>query len=227
MAFRPVYIAKKEFPFIEEKLIEFTWHPGFSFQQKQRNIAELHSNYKRQEPVAKTLEVSTKSTEKLGVALSAFNLKVTLKNGSSVALENLFQASKVFELGGPYKDLLECSPLEAKRDERLKNSGNLKKFDGEDKVWPLEPKTLYYDWIYMNAVHSNKELKEAVKKFNSFTDIEFNPKKSFNCQARSVALYISLYELGEIDKVISDSEYYIKLMSSQKIINSVQGSLFT
>lgn len=39
----------------------------------------------------------------------------------------------------------------------------------------------------------NKHLILEILKFKAFTDITFNPKKSFNCQARSVAMFVSLW----------------------------------
>ena len=69
------------------------------------------------------MEISTKSMEAIGIKLSAFNLKI-----NSYTLENIFQSAKVFEDGGPYLDLLDVSPKEAKRDERLHKSGSLKAF---------------------------------------------------------------------------------------------------
>ena len=212
MALRPIYIPINKHPFVKEIKIEFKWFAGFSIQQKQKSIDDLHRAFKKIEPSTKPLEVSSKSDNELGVDLSAFNLKINIKNGNTVAVENLFQASKVFENGGPYKDLLYVSPLEAKRDFRLKNSGNLIKFKGKNKNWPTEPKTLYYDWIYINALHSNNHLRNLVLKYSSFTDIEFNPTKSFNCQARSAALYVSLTNLQEIERVIGSPDYYQKLM---------------
>ena len=35
------------------------------------------------------------------------------------------------------------------------------------------------------------KLKKLIIKFDAFTDIEFNPKKSFNCQAKSAAIFTS------------------------------------
>jgi len=32
--------------------------------------------------------------------------------------------------------------------------------------------------------------------YDTFTDIEFNPKRSFNCQARSCALFVALARKG-------------------------------
>ena len=41
----------------------------------------------------------------------------------SFPIENVYQAGKVFENGCQYTDLILISPKDAKRDERLKNSG--------------------------------------------------------------------------------------------------------
>ena len=44
-------------------------------------------------------------------------------------MEAAFQGSKVFEQGGPYRDMYGLSGREIKRDERLKGSGELTKFN--------------------------------------------------------------------------------------------------
>ena len=162
------------------------------------------------------LEISTKSSLPLGVKLSAFSLKL-----EGVYLENVFQSSKMFENGGPYLDLLEISPKEAKRDERLRTSGKLIGFYYKGKVWKLTPATAFYDWIYIQAVKESlcsDELKR-LKEYSAFTDIEFNPKKSINTQARSVAL---LQTLLTIDGIIPKwdernfLEYHKKIMTYSK-----------
>lgn len=82
--------------------------------------AKVHRKPARCNPkkdvTAKPLEISTKSEEPLGRKLSAFHLTL-----NHYALENVFQSAKVFENGGPYLDLLNVAPREAKHDERLKN----------------------------------------------------------------------------------------------------------
>jgi len=70
------------------------------------------------------LEVSTKSDEKLGQRLSAFNLKVFAEK-SEVAFESAYQGSKVFSNGGPYTDLYNAEPRDAKRDLRIRDSGTI------------------------------------------------------------------------------------------------------
>lgn len=100
----------------EEKFCEFKYFSGFAVSQKQKSIVELHKNILLEEPKSKILEVSTKSTNPLGVRLSAFNLKFYDEFlCKEFFLENIFQSAKAFEHGGPYEDLLQVSPKDAKR----------------------------------------------------------------------------------------------------------------
>ena len=209
MAERPIFISdinRKDF--VGEKIIEFEWFPGFSVNQKQRSIQSLHKNFLEEYPTFKVLEVSSKSENELGVLLSAFNLMIKTKKDTEFSVETAFQASKVFDYGGPYMDLYNKNSLDAKRDPRIKSSGQLLFFQFFGRKWELEPKTLFYDWLYINALSLNKELSDQVFEYNAFTDIEFNPKKSINCQARSVALYVTLNRLGLLKKALSSVEDY-------------------
>ncbi len=190
MAIRPAYfisngkVIKNEY--------EFQWFAGFSLAQKQRSIVALHNAVKSANKESTPLEISTKGLIDLGVKLSAFNLKL---NGYT--LENIFQSSKVFSNGGPYRDLLDVSPKEAKRDDRLHNSGALLGFNYAGIDFPLEPKTVFYDYIYINAVKQTllPEEIEKIKEYTHFTDIEFNPQRSINTQAKSVAIIRLMLEL--------------------------------
>lgn len=53
----------------------------------------------------------------------------------------------------------------------------------------MKPSTLFYDYIYIKAVQKTLITDEIQKiaDYNYFTDIEFNPTKSINTQAKSVA----------------------------------------
>ncbi|MFP3398368.1 hypothetical protein SB749_18775, partial [Brevibacterium sp. SIMBA_078] len=73
------------------------------------------------------------------------------------------------------------------------------------------PKTLFYDWLYLNALSLNEELIKEVIKYDAFTDIEFNPGKSINCQARSVALFVALYKTGELEEALSSEDNFKKI----------------
>jgi hypothetical protein len=98
-------------------------------------------------------------------------------------VECAFQGSKVFEDGGPFTDMFAMAPRDAKRDERLQTSGRLIGFRFMERDWALEPQTAFYDWVYISALIARKDLAEGLSKYSAFTDIEFNPEKSINCQA--------------------------------------------
>jgi hypothetical protein len=194
--------------------LRITWHPGFAPSQKKKNIAELHAAAARA-GYSPLLEVSTKSEEKVGQRLSAFNLKVHSASGA-MPLEMAFQGSKVFENGGPYTDLYSVQDArDAKRDARLKESGPLKEFRFGTFSFPLEPKTVFYDWLYITALYENRDwLRRHILKYEGFTDIEFNPERSINCQARSCALLVTLLKNDWIDQAVSSPAAFIKLLSS-------------
>lgn len=210
MAIRPVFVVdKSKKDFVIEKEIEFKWYSGFSKSQKQKSIQSLHEKFLLDNPERKVLEISSKSKDSMGIRLSAFNLTImnTIEK-QRIPVECVFQASKVFKEGGPYLDILKKSSLEAKKDMRLRESGELVCFSYENKKWGLNPKSYFYDWLYINAVYQDKELSEEILQYDAFTDIEFNPKKSINCQARSAALYVSLYNRNLLNDFLSDENKY-------------------
>lgn len=200
---RPIFIPLRDNIGVIEQDIEFDWHMGMSAEVRKRSIRSLHQEAKKQ-GFNKILEASSKSEQQIGIQLSAF----FLKNIKNYPVENLFQSSKVFENGGPYRDLLSITPREAKKDNRLKESGKMTKFSFNNKDFPLEPKSLFYDWLYLNVLFSdrNSDLREELfnNHFDAFSDIEFNPNKSFSCQARTLALCVSLYENESVKDFIQD-----------------------
>ena len=221
MAIRPFFMISDSEIFKEDNC-EFTFYTGFALSQKQKSIKSLHEQILKKYSNAKILEVSRKSENSLGIALSAFNLTLPINN-NEYPVENIFQSSKVFSNGGPYQDLLFVHPRDAKRDERLKTSGKLISFELNSNIWGIEPKTLFYDWLYIHALYRNKKLINEIIQYDTFTDIEFNPNKSFNCQARSVAIFVSLYKKGIIEVYLRDKNLF-KDVYTNKVIT--QCSLF-
>lgn len=214
MAEKKVFFIDDECYFREE-IITYKYYPGFAVSQKQKSIKSLHDAVRLQYKSANVLEISTKSENDIGIKASAFNLKYYYnKIDENINIENVFQSSKVFRNGGPYRDLLYVSATEAKRDERLNNSGELIGFELNGEIWPLEPKSIFYDWLYISALKDNMELGRQLAQYDCFTDIEFNHKKSINCQARSAAIFVSLYRKGILnEKTISLEKFqslYIK-----------------
>ena len=231
MAKRPVFIPFSEgHRLVLEVEIEFKWNPGFAPIQKRKNVAALHKAAAKQNH-SPLLEVSTKSNEELGLRLSAFNLPVELDSGMSIPLECAFQGSKIFENGGPYTDIFKKSTRDAKKDERLRTDSKLVGFKFEGIDFPSEPKTAFYDWLYSRALLPNKEYLGKLEDYAGFTDIEFNPSKSINCQARSCALFVSLCHKDLINDAMSSPQKFIKTVSSDSFSQPYsddikQGKLF-
>jgi hypothetical protein len=152
MAERPIFVPDEDAPgLVREIPLSIAWAGGFAPVQKKKNIKALH------EAAAgagfpELLEISTKSDEKLGQRLSAFSLTFHSDELGDIPLECAYQGSKVFERGGPYTDLYHVDVRTAKRDPRLKDSGRITGFMFEGFKFPLEPKTVFYDWLYINTI---------------------------------------------------------------------------
>lgn len=252
---RPFFVStpKGSRLFDDEEEVEFDWHKGMSWKVRQRSSCAMAEAICERYPYLPKdiLEVSTKSTNyKLGSALSAFNLKMACETtGRMFPLENWFQSSKrfrrrdsLFDEGvvyGPYRDLLEVGPREAKRYLSTSLSAEVREryrddplflrvqsevakavFDGFEYCgdeYPSEPKSAFYDYLYVKALSQphNRSIAEELLRYRVFTDIEFTPKDSrgkpirFNTQARSCAIYVSLASLGEIEKALSGIDRFI------------------
>lgn len=213
MATRPIFIAttnKNEL--FKEVNIDFQYFNGFAVSQKVKSIQSLHQNAKKS-GYDKILEVSTKSDSQLGWQLSAFNLMVDFDIDKKISLECAFQGSKIFEGDIQYKDLYEVESIKAKKDERLKKSGNIIGFEFEGIFWENEPKTAFYDYLYIKTLYTNyRDIIDQLIKYDIFTDIEFNPKKSINCQARTCAILVSLVKLNLLEEAVSSKYNFIKLV---------------
>lgn len=225
MAERPVFLPTppEQHPHVEVRHFGFKWNPGFAPVQKKKNIRALHKAAAT-DGFSPLLEVSTKSDEKLGRHLSAFNLKVHSEENGEIPLECAFQGSKIFEGGGPFTGLYEVNAKTAKRDLRLKTSGPLVRFEFEGVVFEPEPKTAFYDWLYIKAIYPHREWLERLHKYKGFTDIEFNPKKSFNCQAYSCALFVALMQRQQLDAAVSSKANYLALLTGTELTSTCEAS---
>lgn len=222
MANRPFFIPNdNKDELVKTERVEFKWFSGFAKVQKQKSISSFHENISKQFRYNKILEISTKSKDKLGVKLSAFNLKINFKN-KEYFLESLFQGSKVFSNEGPYVDIYKKESIDAKKDERIKRS-DLKEFSFFGEKFTLDFD--FYSWLYFLALKQNKKLTSEMLQYQAFTDIEFNPEKSLNCQAYSAALYLSMIKnnILNIDKEYPDDE--LKSMIPFRKFKNIQQKL--
>ncbi|WP_230661662.1 DarT1-associated NADAR antitoxin family protein [Psychrobacter sp. I-STPA10] len=234
MATRPVFIANPTQSkqnhslknLVDIQNVDFKWFAGFALLQKQKCIESLHNALKAKNAnIHNVLEISSKSKDKLGVALSAFNLMMSSPqhtNKSNQAdkyfsVECAFQSSKIFQTAEPaslpvqYLDLLDKTSKEAKTDPRLKNSGAIIGFNFKGQHWDNQPLTAFYDWLYITALTAHPEYHQPLLSYDAFTDIEFNPKKSINCQAHAVALFCALLRRGLLDKVMQSQSQFLRI----------------
>lgn len=216
MASRPVFIPDFDSDrLVEERTFEFPWASGFAEVQKKKNIHALHAKA-RQDGLPNILEISTKSDEKVGQRLSAFSLKYRMGD-NLYPLESVYQGSKVFERCGPFPEVLSMSPRDAKKFIREIDGGPLIRFELDGQKFPLSPKNAFYDWLYIRCLVEHADwIEEKVSlgafSFTAFTDIEFNPAKQVNCQARAFAEFFSLLRKSQLERAAQDFKYFASLL---------------
>jgi len=214
-----VFIPAPESPeLVKELFLPIKWHSGFAQVQKEKNIEALHEAA-RARGLSPLLEISSKSKSERGRHMSAFHMTVPTKCCGRIRLELAFQGSKVFENGGPFTDLYRKGEKEigqAKRDPRLQESGRLIGFCFEGRDFPLEPKTAFYDWLYCSFLWDHRDWATKLHAYAGFTDVEFNPHRSINCQARSAALFLSLMKRGDLERSLQSPDAFVDtLLHSQ------------
>ena len=214
MATRPVFfVTTPGESWVRIEDVSFQWFPGMSLAQKRRSIDAMQAAAHQAAPKASLLEISTKSADADGRALSGFELMLEA-HGERMAVESVFQGSKLCRTGsgvaGPYQDLYGDDPVMAKRDPRLSQC-ELAGFRLFDEEWPLTawppepgrkdalPPSAFYDYLYFRALAAQPKLAATACGYAGFTDLEFTPGKSDNCQAYSAALFVALTEAAKRD----------------------------
>lgn len=212
MAERPVFLPNYEQgSLVYERTFNFKWASGFAEIQKKKNIYALHAEAEKQ-GVEKILEISSKSDNATGRHLSAFSLKIDLDDGA-YPLESVYQGSKVFEDSGPHSDIFEYTPRDAKKFIRNLNNTKLIGFQLQGVNYPTSPKSAFYDWLYIRSLKDYAAWIKDNVFYEAFTDIEFNPSKQVNCQARAFAEYLSLIEKGQLEKAVKNFDYFAYLLN--------------
>lgn len=208
MANRVIFKHTENGPHLfEEVLVEFEWVPGMAVSQGRKSVQNLHSAAASNLGISPVLEISTRSSNDFGISLSAFNLQITFQK-RKYPVEAVYQACKVFESGGPFLDILSSRSIDAKRDSRLRESGALLSYRFEEINWPLVPSPNFYDYLYIRALLENTH-RHSLLEYQAFSDIAFSQTskiskhgKSFNCQARSAAIYVSLMKRMKEDSIL-------------------------
>ena len=190
MAIRPIYISTNilEIPFIKRD-VSFDWVKGMTSSQKCKRRDSLHYAISKTYDMNKILEISTKSNKDLGVNLSALNLTIPLSNGSEKTVENIYQLSKVYE------------------------NNVIKEFKYNKTVFEKDPYSMYYDYLYILALYFHKDYWEELNNYDIFTDIEFNPNKQLNTQARAAAIWNTLYR-NNMANIVENRDKFKKYYKS-------------
>ena len=194
-------------PFVKKHKVQFGAISGNSRNAAQKRVLKLHDVYSKTKN-EKVLEVSSASNIPLGVSASAFNLN----NSTGKTVECMFQASKKFAKGGPYREILDMSSAEAKKYKLLKNSGKLIGFVKDGKEYPLNPTTAFYNWIYINALVYNSDIAKHIQEYDAFSDIWFNHTFGLNCQAEACAVYCGLVKSGQLENAMKSFEEFVKVV---------------
>lgn len=212
MATRPVFLSTDEGPdLVREWHVDFHWSSGFAEVQKKKNVRALH-DAAHAAGIDELLEISSKSDVEVGRRLSAFSLKIEIDE-KKIPLESMYQGSKVFRDSGPFPEIMELTPREAKHFIRENAKGDLIGFRLFEKDYPISPKNAFYDWLYIRALVDHSEWIKKKVAYSAFTDIEFNPQKQINCQARAFAEYLSLQKRSMLYEAAQDFTLFASLLS--------------
>ena len=212
MANRPVFLPNYHGDvLVEERSFEFPWVSGFAAIQKKKNVVSLHRKAMNS-GISRLLEISSKSDEELGQKLSAFSLKLEIGK-NLYPLESVYQGSKVFVDFGPFTEIFNFTPRDAKKFIREKSISKIIGFDLEGIRYPLSPKNAFYDWLYIRSLVKHADWIKRKVSYEAFTDIEFNPEKQINCQARAFAEYLSLLSRGELQAAANDFDHFAAMLS--------------
>jgi type I restriction enzyme M protein len=211
-------------PFFAEGLVKFEYSNGRNQNSHRLNGQALANAISEIKPMARHLEVSTASSNPLGVLLSALHLNIETPWGK-FSLERLYQSSKVFERGGPFRGVLDQID-NPKSLPSLKDSGKLLGFEHPSgKFFPADGTSKFYDHVYIEALLGRAALLRQVSQYDLFTDLRFSkhklgfdPDKPFNTQARACAIASSLFNKGGLSalkrfhdsNLENDSEVYIQ-----------------
>lgn len=196
--------------------VNFRWQSGWNRQAKQMSAHNLHQGFLNKHPQAKLLEISSVGKNKIGVQTSAMHLNVYTSNPAKHGLrtstvnsngkpygkfkvENVFQAGKVFQGQTPEQHqqstqrILNMNPVQAKHTTKAMNSrSQLKGFKMFGHQFPLQPKTDYYDYVYMHGLAQHPKLGKQIASHNAFSDFFAVPGKTINTQSKSCTLFTSL-----------------------------------
>lgn len=180
--------------------IRFKWEAGTSIAQKKRCCRNLHNVIDFHCELS-PLDISRGSTSSLGESLSAFNLTWKGK-----PVECWYQGSKVFSNAGAMHKLYNVNAATAKNAVKASGLGRLVGFNLDGAEFPMEPKTAFYDLLYLCALREKFGDSLELSAYDCFTDI-MATTDTLACQARTVCEYKLLQNTANLDVLNNFDEY--------------------
>ena len=162
----------------------------------------------------RTLEISSRSSDRLGRDLSAMNLPAD-DDLHGRPVEAVYQAAKCYGDGGPDMHLSR-SGYEAKRHDReRRRQGPLAGFRHECRQWPPETGSAFYDWLWTRSAlrHCGHGVVERLQRYDGFTD-QFHRPGAVACQAKTAAIVAGM-GLSRAKAAIETPEAWLRHMAGR------------
>ena len=216
MATRTICFPISGYPYCREQPVTFTWIKG----SKRQNIRAVHDAVHTTDPDVSILEVSSASVQPEGEGVSSLRLLLHLDSvAQDVPISTVFEATKVFEHGGPFADLLTCEPPKVHKDTRLRTSGELLRYSLEGNEYPTEPyMDSFFEWLYCRALKQFPEKAEPLSRYNAFSDIAAaaDSKKYYGDSSRAAAIYVGLAAAGKLSCIDSYELFIAEVYTEPK-----------
>jgi hypothetical protein len=66
--------------------------------------------------------------------------------------------------------------------------------------------------LYLYALRDHADYLQRLYQYDGFSDIEFNPKKSYSCQARTCAMLVSLLKKHLFPEIVYDRALFLETL---------------
>ena len=136
----------------------------------------------------RTLEISSRSADRLGRDLSAMNLPAD-GDPHGRPVEAVYQAAKCYGDGGPDTHVSRSGYEARHHDRERRRQGPLAGFRHEGRQWPPETGSAFYDWLWTRSAlrHCGHGVVERLQRYDGFTD-QFHRPGAVACQAKTAAI---------------------------------------
>ena len=162
----------------------------------------------------RNLEISSRSSDRLGRELSAMNLPAAGDpHGRSV--EAVYQAAKCYGDGGPDTHVSGSGYEAKRRDRERRRQGPLAGFRHEGRQWPPKTGSAFYDWLWTRSAlkHCGDGVIERLQRFDGFTD-QFHRPGALACQAKAAAILAGM-DLSRARAAIETPEAWLRHLSGR------------